>query len=91
MVFIIHKLKTYVRVSVMGGAANFKILVSRPSRSRVPDCFKCFRELYTLVTVNGGLQVCFEYDVLVKILEACLKYYYSWSFGWLFFSATVEK
>ena len=48
----------------MSGAANFKILVSRPSRSRVPDCFKCFRVLYTSITVNTGLQVCFEYYVI---------------------------
>ena len=39
----------------MSGAANFKILVSRPSRSRVLHCFKCFRALCTSVTVNRGI------------------------------------
>ena len=40
-----HRLETYVRVLVMTGAASGKILVSTPSRSRVPDCFKCWRAL----------------------------------------------
>ena len=42
---IMQRLKTYVRVFVISGAASRKILVSRPSRSRVPDCFKYLRAL----------------------------------------------
>ena len=43
----------------MSGAANFKILVSRPSRSRVPDCFKCFRAFDISVTVNRRISSLF--------------------------------
>ena len=39
----------------MSGAANFKILVSRSSTAHVPDCFECFRALYTSVTVKRGI------------------------------------
>ena len=39
----------------MSGVANFKILVSRISRSRVSDCFKCFRTLYISETVDWGI------------------------------------
>ena len=39
----------------MIGAVNFKVLISRPSRSRMPDCFKCFRPLYKSVTVSWGV------------------------------------
>ena len=83
-------------VSAMSGAANFKILVSRPSRSRVPDCFKCFRVLYTSVTVNGegvdGLQVCFEYYLIGKMLQVCLNYALLLvEFLVIIFSATVAE
>ena len=45
VLFIMQRLKTYVRVFVKCGAASRKILVSRPSRSGVPDCFKYLRAL----------------------------------------------
>ena len=75
----------------MSGAASFKILVSRPSRSRVPDCFKCFRVLYTSVTVNRGI---------TSLLWILRDWQNSWSlsnvlllveFLVIIFSATVEK
>ena len=43
--FIMQRLKIYVRVFVISGAASRKSLVSRPSRSRVTDCFRCLRTL----------------------------------------------
>ena len=41
VLFVMHRLKTYVRELVMIGVSSSKILVSIPSRSWVPDCFKC--------------------------------------------------
>ena len=57
-----HRLETYVRVLVMIGAASHKKLVSRPSRSQVPDCFKCLGALETL-SVTIIREICIEFSL----------------------------
>ena len=39
----IHMLYKYVNVSTITGLANFSVLPSKPSKSRVQDCFNAER------------------------------------------------